>query len=477
MIGQQPFRVDYLEEPTIRFGDEGTETSPKRGLFKYGPRLREDEHHAIKVGIIGDRTSIQRLTNLFGDMRTPIHANPDDEKVKPWQVPFPGTGENSSLNISIDDSKGWQLRMDSATLRAIRAASGTKEKMDQLLQKIEGDIEFLANLDDGPDVVVVCIPKKVMEECTPDTEGETKIQADGSDLRNRIKILGMEQRDPIPTQLVKPSTLKINSERQRASRAWNLTAGLLYKSQRGHPWKTKDFDPGTCYAGISFYRKRGQNDNIVRAALTHVFTQHGHTILQSNPMRDMEEDDNGQPHLSYEGAKHVIGQIIDHYKRGNNGASPSRLVLHKSSEFWDREREGILDATTEVATRDLVQIRDRTDIRLFTDGTFPPQRGRLFSVPEDDRHFLFTTGYAASVGTYQGSNIPSPIEVRPDEYCETPSTQLCKEVLFLTKLDWNTTALGVKMPVTIKIAEKVGRVLSDVDADPDDAQVKYYFYM
>ena len=136
-----------------------------------------------------------------------------------------------------------------------------------------------------------------------------------------------------------------------------------------------------------------------------------------------------------------------------------------------------MDATTEVATRDLVQIRGRTDVRLFTDGEFPPQRGRLFSIPEDDRHFLFTTGYAASVGTYQGSNIPSPIEVRPDEYCETPSNQLCKEVLFLTKLDWNTTALGVKMPVTIKIAEKVGRVLSDVDAEPDDAQVKYYFYM
>lgn len=142
-----------------------------------------------------------------------------------------------------------------------------------------------------------------------------------------------------------------------------------------------------------------------------------------------------------------------------------------------RLREGFKEGASAVATRDFVEIRDRSDVRLFPEGEFPVQRGRLLSVPDDDRHYLFTTGYAASVGTYQGSNIPSPLEVRPDEHCETPSDQICEEILFLTKLDWNTTALAVKMPVTIKIARKVGRVLSDIDADPDDAQVKYFYYM
>jgi len=474
MSGESPFRVDYLEEPEIRFGDDGAESSPKRGLFKHGPRLRKDEHQAINVGIIGDRTSIQRLSGLFRDMRSPIQPHTGDGDVKPWQVPYPGTGEQSNLNISIDDPKAWQRRIGPETIRAIKTESGTRAKMEELLDQLGGDIQFLADID-GPDVVVVCIPKDVIDECTQDTDSESKIQADGSDLRNRIKILGMQA--GIPTQLVKPSTLDINSERQRASRAWNLTAGLLYKSQQGYPWKTKELEPGTCYAGVSFYRKQGRGSNAVRAALTHVFTHHGHTILQSNPMRDMKEDDNGRPHLSYKGAEQIVGQIIDHYKQGKGGTPPERLVLHKTSEFWDDEREGFLDGAPDVATRDLVQVRDRTDLRLFADGEFPVQRGRLFSVPDDDRHYLFTTGYAASVATYEGSNIPSPIEVRPDEFCETPSRQLCKEILFLTKLDWNTTALAVKMPVTIKIAKKVGRVLSDVDADPDQAQVQYFYYM
>lgn len=40
--------------------------------------------------------------------------------------PYPGTGENSALNVSIDDSKAWQLRIDSTTLRVIRAESETR---------------------------------------------------------------------------------------------------------------------------------------------------------------------------------------------------------------------------------------------------------------------------------------------------------------------------------------------------------------
>lgn len=474
MTGDKPFQIDYLEEPAIRFGDDGRETSPKRGLFKYGPRLGKDEHHAINVGIIGDRMSIQRLTNLFRDMRTPIHPNPDAEPVKPWQVPYPGTGEDSPLNVSIDAQKAWWRRITPDTIRGVSSQSGTRAKMEEFLEHVELDIAFLSDLD-GPDVIVVCIPEEVMEECRPDGQDEAKIQADGSDLHDRVKILGMEE--GIPTQLLKPSTVKMESDRDKASWAWNFTAGLLYKSQSGHPWKTKHLDSGTCYAGITFYRKRGRGTNTVRAALTHVFTHHGHTILQSNPMRDLDRDDNGRPHLSSEGAKQLAQQILDHYAEGKQGATPDRLVLHKSSAYWEDEREGFLDAAADVPVTDLVQIRDRTDVRMFTNGDFPVQRGRLFSIPEDDRHFLFTTGYDASVTTYEGSNIPTPIEVRPDKFCETPPRQLCEEILFLTKLDWNTTALAVKLPVTLKVAQKVGRVLSDVDADPDDAGVQYYYYM
>jgi len=39
-----PFTLRHIEEPEIQF-EGGTETSPKRGLIRYGPRLYEEGHH------------------------------------------------------------------------------------------------------------------------------------------------------------------------------------------------------------------------------------------------------------------------------------------------------------------------------------------------------------------------------------------------------------------------------------------------
>jgi len=104
-----PFTLRHIEEPEIQF-EGGTETSPKRGLIRYGPRLYEEGHHTIKLGIIGDRDSIRRLTELLHDMEVGIHPGTSDN---PWQVPYPGLGKSSPLNLSIN-AKGLETP-DSST--------------------------------------------------------------------------------------------------------------------------------------------------------------------------------------------------------------------------------------------------------------------------------------------------------------------------------------------------------------------------
>lgn len=474
MTGEQ-FRIRRFDEPEIQF-DGGSEVAPKRGLFRHGPRLQNDQHQTINVGAIGDRESIRRLKDLFIDMETPIHPDLEGESVRPWRVPYPGTGVDSKLNVSIAFRERWKTRFHDADLMGLEAESGPRAKMETFLDMIEEDLEWLAGDDPKPDVIVICIPEKVMEECTPDDQEHANVSADGSDLRNRIKILGMENN--IPTQLIKPSTLEINTERQKASRAWNLTVGMLYKAQEGHPWKTKELEEGACYAGISFYRERGTDGNVVRAALAHVFARKDYTILQSEPMEDLEEDKNGRPHLSTEGAKQVAEKIVDYYKRRNRGRQPERLVLHKTSPFWDEERSGFVEGAEDVPNYDFVHIKMRnTGVRLFPEGEFPPLRGTLLSIPDDDIHYLYTTGYTPEMATYEGSNIPEPIEIRPDRQCESEREKLCREILFLTKLDWNTSDFAVKEPVTLKVSRKVSRVLSETDADPSNADTQYFYYM
>jgi hypothetical protein len=195
-------------------------------------------------------------------------------------------------------------------------------------------------------------------------------------------------------------------------------------------------------------------------------------------MENLEEDRNGRPHLSEEGAHQVTERIVNYYKRRNNGRQPERLVLHKTSPFWEKERRGFIEGAESVPNRDFVHIKTRnTGVRLFPEGEFPPLRGTLFSVPEDDIHYLYTTGYTPEMATYEGSNIPEPIEIRPGEWSESNREKLCREILFLTKLDWNTSDFAVKEPVTLKVSRKVSRVLSETHADPSEADTQYFYYM
>jgi hypothetical protein len=68
--------------------------------------------------------------------------------------------------------------------------------MEHFIDLLKEDIEILSSDDPKPDVIIVCIPEEVMEVCTPEDEEYANVSADGSDLRNRIKILGMENDIP-----------------------------------------------------------------------------------------------------------------------------------------------------------------------------------------------------------------------------------------------------------------------------------------
>jgi len=111
-----PFTLRHIEEPEIQF-EGGTETSPKRGLIRYGPRLYEEGHHTIKLGIIGDRDSIRRLTELLHDMEVGIHPGTSDN---PWQVPYPGLGKSSPLNLSINAKRAGDARFVDGTSNLLR---------------------------------------------------------------------------------------------------------------------------------------------------------------------------------------------------------------------------------------------------------------------------------------------------------------------------------------------------------------------
>jgi hypothetical protein len=59
--------------------------------------------------------------------------------------------------------------------------------------------------------------------------------------------------------------------------------------------------------------------------------------------------------------------------------------------------------------------------------------------------------------------VPRPLLLVPDENSDSNILAIAKDVLALTKVNWNTTQFDQKLPAPIKAARDVGRILKHVE--------------
>lgn len=72
--------------------------------------------------------------------------------------------------------------------------------------------------------------------------------------------------------------------------------------------------------------------------------------------------------------------------------------------------------------------------------------------------FIQEVPYINQYQTYPGMYIPAPLEVRIVKNSSSPKT-ICKEILCLTKMNWNNTQFDNKYPITIGCARRVGEIM------------------
>lgn len=466
------FDSKYIEEPEIKFAD-GESKDPRAGLIKYGPRTpsARDEHKVAKVGIIGSANSIAGLEELFHQMSGTITSS---DSRKRWKPPFPGLGEDSILKLSIDNQKRWREKISRSEIEKVKDQFGKKEKIEKAIEIVKEKIQLIYEKETPPDLVVISIPDEIYEACTNSKSGDAKMQTDTIDFRNRLKLIGMQK--GIPTQLVKPKTLRGEGTQDKSDVAWNLAVGMLYKARKGHPWKLTELEEGTCFVGLSFYQEKGDS-NRTRTSMAQVFLETGESfILRGDPFEG-EKLGRGNNHLSEEDAEKLIEQVIDYYEK-NKGHRPSRLVIHKSSYFWDEEKEGFLKGAEDIPEKDFITIHSDSNLRAFSSKDYPVLRGTLLKNNHSNKIYLFTKGYVPSLATFPGPGIPSPLEITPDsEVNDSSYKKICREIMRFTKLDWNTSHFSRKEPVTIVVSRSVGPVLAEASLEEVEIDPHYYYYM
>lgn len=501
-----------LDEPDLVFGLHGEEKDPRLGLSEYGPWFSSDERRPapsqVRVGIVGTGTTLDLARQLMDRLKAPIRSGHFNR----WAHPdFDGFTTDNRVGCEFVLSDSWNATLLPQECARLLQILNPNERIAAAVALFLAKLRQIAAEESPPDVVILALPQEVVDYCGigDRTRGakrprfsprekliaelkanhqrfleqwgleleadEPKEPARDYDFRNSIK--GKVMQVGIPVQLLKEETarsfLSGDGEKDgsliRSSFAWNLSTGLYYKA-KGRPWRLAKLTAGTCYVGISFYRDLRNPSLELETSMAQVFTHSGDGFV----LRGEEvvlDSSTKEAHLTKRQAADLLAGVLRKFTEKAR-APPARVVLHKTSRFSKDERTGFLEALGETAY-DFVAIVGDSPLRLLRQGEFPVLRGTMCRL-SDQEFILYTSGYLPRLRTYPGRSVPEPLHIIHEGASE--SHLLAKEILGLTKLNWNTTAFATRMPITIEFARRVGKVLSELGRE-GALQDHYRFYM
>lgn len=251
---------------------------------------------------------------------------------------------------------------------------------------------------------------------------------------------------------------------------WNLAVSL-YAKMDGIPWALAlepDFEKEPIdvdlFIGICFVQ-RDQKSFVGVATILDRLSEHIVTI-NSPPISYSGR----QLHMTEEDIHNLVTKCLNEVQFGVDSA-----VVQYATPFNKSELKGVNTALKDVTKKAFVHIETETLSRLYSleDPNKNVRRGTALII-DNDKAVLCTTGKCGILGTsmelededeewrgglttslkYRGLGTPKPIGVNKvgDFDIET----ICRQILALTKLRWNTSEVNIRIPATIEYARKIG---------------------
>ncbi len=507
------FDSGIIPEPSLAFGGNHTHPDPKTGLYLYGPYTVADQStplpSRITVGLIGTGKSVANTEQWLNACQ---HTLTNDGS-EPFLYPhFPGFNSERPFLCRLSYGDTWREIIREETIESAINSPNFYDRIKSIVNLYLVAVETLSQRDPRPDVILCCIPQEVVDFCTvrttrtgeekrirkpesekrleriagtgqafmfPEMDPSLGIEDDESghqNLRRGLKAEAMQF--GIPTQLIWPRTVQLSESispgmtkvQDVATRAWNLMTAIYHKAG-GTPWRLANVEQGTCFIGISFYRETTQNNPHLRTAMAQTFTAAGDGyVLRGNTFE--WNDSRSQPHLDSKSAAGLIRDVLSLYQRQNRGMIPSRIIVHKSSRFFEEELVGFKDACELIPRKDFVSFGQR-GIQFYRTGQYPPVRGTFIKFSDTDL-LLYTVGYIPFLRTYPGARVPQPMEIL-EHIGDSPWNVILQEILSLTKMNWNTADFACSEPITLAFSHRVGQILAELPSNlPLRHEYRYY---
>ena len=120
-----------------------------------------------------------------------------------------------------------------------------------------------------------------------------------------------------------------------------------------------------------------------------------------------------------------------------------------------------------------VRIQDSRDIKLYRQAQHPVLRGLAY-IRDERTAYLWSRGYVPRLRTYPGREVPNPLLI---DVCKgnVPIDVVLRDILALTKVNYNSCIFADRVPVTLRFANAVGEILTAGPPGPiPPLPFKYY---
>jgi len=307
---------------------------------------------------------------------------------------------------------------------------------------IGAQVRAMSNLEFPPNVVICALPARVERS-----------------------LLNAACAQSLPTEFVRDGNWPQadGAQEDKATQAWDLSVRLLYKAGLT-PWRLANAAGDTCFIGISFHRERESTSSHLWTCFAHMVTDFGEGfILKGDTVEcNLREKTEKTPHLGKEQAATLMSRVLEVYRK-NGDYLPREVVVHKTSPYSEGERLGFQNPLREITRHALVSV-SKSSMFVLRPGRKPVFRGA--AIPFGEKlGVVYVSGYVPFLRCYTGNRMPQPFEII-ENWGSLTFREAAKDLLRLTKLNWNTSAFCTEVPITLVVtgqAYEIFRLLKQQD--------------
>lgn len=519
--------LKYFEEPKLTFGKNQIATDPRDGLLLFGP-CEEFSKNSVKAGIVGTQEGVNLYKNFVKILQSPIISSKkmygNEINIEAQRPSF--TGFEATFGIEWNEEPVLTKFLNEEEIDRLLLTKNKKKRTRLLVDYYANKIVESKSKDDKRvDIWFVVVPRSVYIKCRYGSKGEEiskqlelkikqlnqgqiglfeeydtelkeleKLKEDSSDFHNLLKAELLKEKVESPIQVVVEPTLKFRdklrntelSDDLKAHLAWTQSVAVYYKLGN-KPWILNDVRNEVCYLGLIFKQLPNKSNNHSVCSAAQMFLEDGDGAIFRGNIGLFKSKNNEGYHLDEESAESLLGMALDDYFEAR-GCYPTELFIHGRVRFQEKEWQGFINAINErKAETELngIVIKDtredaRKKLKIFKDtqrdgqkNNYGIMRGMSWNI-DDISGYLFTRGYIPRIGTSNHLEISNPLYIEINKGNASLDTVM-KDILALTKLNYNACVYGDGLPVTLRFSDLIGNILTSTSEwESEMRQFKYY---